>query len=178
MNIEFKVVDYKVYFLEYTKEQLIERAINYKYSEKNKKWADDFDDMLDKKFNVYSDVDGVCGVYNKQLMKTVFKGEKSDINSLYDSCRKLDRYWTCNLKRLYGLDDITDEIIKSHFEIVIPEKPTTYPKYSNEVPFKYDKRTPEIIKIYYDGYRWQYKLKNVGHEYEFVTESEIDKYNV
>ena len=174
--MEFKVVDYKIYFVEHFSEYFREVAIVYDYALKNKRWAEDFEGMVDLKFNSYSDQPDNCN-YNKRLWKTVFVGEKFDINELYAKCKIKYEVLGSRIHYLYKTNDVTDEIIQSHFEIVKPEKPKTYPKYSNEVKFNYDKKNVIIEKIYFDGYDWLYKLKNIGHVYDYISETNINKYN-
>lgn len=59
-------------------------------------------------------------------------------------------------------------------------KPTTFPKFNNEKPFYYKidgkiKNNLEIIKIRWSGI-WEYKLRHIGHENDFVNENDlIDK---
>jgi len=174
--MEFKVVDYKIYKIHTTREKYREAAIKYDYASKNKNWADDFEGMIEKKYSGYSDqIDSFSS--NKYLMKIVFVGDKFDINKdFYDNC-KLPYYSHLHSDfKEYG-DNLTDEIIQSHFEVVKPNKPTTYPKYNNEVKFNYDKKNVIIEKIYFDGYDWQYKLKNIGHVYDYISETNINKYN-
>ena len=174
--MEFKVVDYKIYKIDTTREQYREKAIKYNYASKNKNWADDFYGMIDKKYSGYSDEIGAFSE-NKRLIKTVFVGDKYDINKdFYDKCKEPYYNIVNSDFREYG-DDLTDEIIKAKFEVVKPNKPTTYPKYNNEVKFNYDKKNVIIEKIYFDGYQWQYKLKNIGHVYDYISETTINKYN-
>lgn len=133
--------------------------------------------MIEKKFNSYSDqIDSF--LFNKRLMKTVFVGDKFDIQTeFYDNC-KTSWYHHVNSDFKETGDDLTDEIIKAKFEIIKPNKPTTYPKYNNEVKFNYDKKNVVIEKMYFDGYDWQYKLKNIGHVYDYISETTINKYNL
>jgi len=174
--MDFKVVDYKIYFIEQFPEHFREVAIVYDYALKNKSWADDFEGMIDLKFNSFSDKPDNCN-WNKRLWKTVFVGETFDITELYKKCKIPYEILGGRIYRLYKTNDVSDDIIKSHFEIIKPNKHTTYPKYNNEIPFKYDKKNVVIEKIYFDGYNWKYKLKNIGHVYDYISEPDIDKYN-
>ena len=59
-------------------------------------------------------------------------------------------------------------------------KPTTFPKFDNEHPFKIkfnDKtiKNPIIIAIRWSGYNWEYRIKNIGHEYDYQPESSLEK---
>jgi len=175
--MEFKTVDYKIYFIERSIDYLRQKGIEYKWSEKSKKWANDFEGELNSMFNSYNDNKPRYSV-NKRLIKTIFVGDQYNINELYEKCKLSYEHFNSCLIRIYGENNITDDIIKSHFEIIKPNKPKTYPKYNNEIKFKYRNKFPEITKIYFDGIVWMYKLKNIGHEYDYISETELDTYNL
>jgi hypothetical protein len=59
-------------------------------------------------------------------------------------------------------------------------KPTTFPKFDNEHSFqiKFNGKTiknPTIISIRWSGYIWEYRIKNIGHEYDYQPESALEK---
>lgn len=82
-----------------------------------------------------------------------------------------------DFKELYNTRlGVTDEMIYSRIIEVIPEKPKTYPLFSNEVKFEvYGKYSPEILEIKWDGLEYSYKMRNIGHVYDFISESKLKK---
>jgi len=174
--IEILTVDYKVYLIDKTEEELRKRAIEYDYASKNKNWFNDFEGCIRKKMNEFSDdlerQEHLCG--NNFLLFRHFKGEPKDIE------KRIMKYrYRVETKSRKKYDDISYENdILPYILVINVGSPTSFPKYSNEIPFLYDKKRPDIIKMYWDGYQWQYKLKNIGHEYDFVSEYELNKYNI
>lgn len=81
----------------------------------------------------------------------------------------LQEYWNLSDKEL--LDNM---VIKE-----LP-KPNTWPKFSNEESFqiKFNGKTiinPTIIAIRWTGYIWEYRIKNIGHEYDYQPENSLEK---
>jgi hypothetical protein len=61
-------------------------------------------------------------------------------------------------------------------------KPSTWPKFNNEKSFqiKFNGKTihnPQIIAIRWSGYIWEYRIKNIGHEYDYQPESALEHEN-
>lgn len=59
-------------------------------------------------------------------------------------------------------------------------KPKTWPKFSNEESFQitFNGKTiinPIIIAIRWTGYIWEYRIKNIGHEYDYQPENSLEK---
>jgi hypothetical protein len=56
-------------------------------------------------------------------------------------------------------------------------KPTTFPKFSNEIPFKFMSHklmhNPKIISIRWSGYEWEYQLENIGHKTDYQPEKNL-----
>lgn len=69
--------------------------------------------------------------------------------------------------------NLPEEEFKKCLIIVEHPKPTSYPKFNNEKKFETDgKINPEILNIRWDGCKqtWEYRLKNVGHVYDYQEE--------
>lgn len=80
----------------------------------------------------------------------------------------LKDYWNLSNKEL--LDGM---IIKE-----LP-KPATFPKFNNEQAFqiKFNGKTiknPTIISIRWTGYIWEYRIRNIGHEYDYQPENVLE----
>jgi hypothetical protein len=80
--------------------------------------------------------------------------------------------------RSYG--DLSDKELLDNMVIKELPKPKTWPKFSNEEPFqiKFNGKTivnPTIIAIRWTGNIWEYRIKNIGHEYDFQPENELEK---
>lgn len=59
-------------------------------------------------------------------------------------------------------------------------KPNSYPLFSNEIDFylKLDGKrinNPEILEVRWDGKEWAYRLRNIGHEYDYLSEAKLTK---
>lgn len=181
MPIKFKHVKAKIYFIERTKEEISEVAIAYEYARKSKKWAEDFDGMVNEKYNACADKSSFSA--NKLLVKLYFEEDQIDLDLVINELKA----GRCNYrssveyvlnKKYENYKEIDNEILKSHFEIVVPAKPKTWPKYNNETPFKcFTYNSPEIICIYWNGFDWMYQMKNVGHVYDFYSEEKINEFN-
>jgi hypothetical protein len=82
-----------------------------------------------------------------------------------------------SLKEYWNLSDkeLLDEMIINELS-----KPKTWPKFSNEESFqiKFNGKTiirPTIIAIRWNGYIWEYRIKNIGHEYDYQPETALEK---
>lgn len=96
--------------------------------------------------------------------------DTSKENDFFLKVCKTDQY----VKRL-NLSD--DELLKG-MEIVIVPSPDTYPKFNNEKPFKIrwnDKFiiNPIIKEIRWTEHGWEYRITNIGHEYDFQPERDL-----
>lgn len=111
-------------------------------------------DTKDKEvFRIYSDYDG-------DLSKTFLK---------------IIRHNTYSFSEFQNLSD--DELLQKMIVKELP-KPKKWPIFNNEIPFAihFNNKTfrnPEIIRIRWDGYQWQYQLKNIGHITDYQNESEL-----
>ena len=102
--------------------------------------------------------------FNEEKLNEVFVKVIRNKNNL-----SFKQYWSLSDKEL--LDSM---IIKE-----LP-KPTTFPKFDNEHSFqiKFNNKTirnPQIIAIRWSGYIWEYRIKNIGHEYDYQPESALEK---
>jgi hypothetical protein len=82
-----------------------------------------------------------------------------------------------SLKEYWNLSD--KELLEGMIIKELP-KPATFPKFDNEHPFqiKFNNKTiknPTIIAIRWSGYIWEYRIKNIGHEYDYQPESSLEK---
>ena len=80
----------------------------------------------------------------------------------------------------YEIKNISNKSIISKMTIKKVNKPTTYPKFSNEISFKIKWNKgfilqPLIEKIRWNGFVWEYQLKNIGHLYDFIEEFRLIK---
>jgi hypothetical protein len=71
-----------------------------------------------------------------------------------------------------------EELIKGMVIKELP-KPTSFPKFNNEQPFqiKFNEKiikNPTIISIRWTGYIWEYRIKNIGHEYDYQPENMLE----
>jgi hypothetical protein len=69
--------------------------------------------------------------------------------------------------------NLPEEEFKKCLIIVEHPKPTSYPKFNNEKKFSFDSKiNPEILNIRWDGPKqtWEYKLRNIGHVYDYLEE--------
>jgi len=115
----------------------------------------------------------------------------------------IDRYYYCDNQRIFGIEEniseekaienylrickkintfrnIDDDILLEYMYIKKVDKPTTYPKFTNEIPFKlkWNKgfiKQPIIKKIRWNGYNWEYQLENIGHVYSYQLENKLEK---
>ena len=103
---------------------------------------------------------------------------KYDINKLNDYFIKTIRHPNSYSLRYYKkMTD--DELLKGMIIKELP-KPSTFPIFNNEKPFKitFDGKTiinPTIIAIRWTGYIWEYRIKNIGHEYDYKPECMLEK---
>jgi hypothetical protein len=84
-------------------------------------------------------------------------------------CRKLR---SIDDKDLRDVDLLNGMVIKEL------SNPNTFPRFSNENPFKiyWNKSfiyNPRIIGIKWSGYGWEYRIKNIGHEYDYQSEDRL-----
>lgn len=75
-------------------------------------------------------------------------------------------------------DNKTDDELLKLMNILELPKPKTFPKFAGcvEVKIKWDGdkiRTGKIIAIRWDGYKWDYRLENIGHQYDFQPEDKL-----
>jgi hypothetical protein len=94
-------------------------------------------------------------------------GEQNEIFVKY--CHKIEK-----------LKDISKEKLLKGRVIKKLSAPKTFPKFSNEKPFKilWNKSfiyNPQIIAIRWSGYEWEYRIKNIGHEYDYQSETKLEK---
>lgn len=76
--------------------------------------------------------------------------------------------------------NLSDEELLSGMIIKELPKPSTFPKFSNEQPFqiRFNGKTiinPTIISIRWSGSIWEYRIKNIGHEYDYQPENKLEK---
>ncbi|MFA5207414.1 MAG: hypothetical protein WC428_02040 [Candidatus Paceibacterota bacterium] len=76
--------------------------------------------------------------------------------------------------------DLSDKELLDKMIIKELSKPITFPKFDNEHSFqiKFNGKTiknPTIISIRWSGYIWEYRIKNIGHEYDYQPESKLEK---
>lgn len=103
---------------------------------------------------------------------TDFNEEKRD-EVFVKFIRHKNRY---SLKEYWDLSD--KELLDGMIIKELP-KPKTWPKFNNENPFsiKFNGKNihnPEIISIRWTGYIWEYRIKNIGHEYDYQPESKLE----
>jgi len=106
---------------------------------------------------------------------TIFNEEKLNATFL-KNIRDPNRYSLKDYKNLSNKKLLDDMVIKE-----LP-KPHTFPKFNNETPFliKFNGKTfhnPQIISIRWTGYMWEYKIKNIGHEYDYQPENTLENDN-
>ena len=100
------------------------------------------------------------------------KGEEKIKEFFLKCCRSknyllMEKYWK-----------LTDEELLKDMNVKALPKPTTFPKFSNENPFKvlhfksYN-YNPKIIAIRWSGYEWEYQLENIGHKTDYQSESRL-----
>jgi hypothetical protein len=82
-----------------------------------------------------------------------------------------------SLKGYWNLSD--KELLEGMIIKELP-KPHTFPKFDNEHPFQIhwfgkNIKNPTIISIRWSGYIWEYRIKNIGHEYDYQPESSLEK---
>jgi hypothetical protein len=112
----------------------------------------------------------------------VFTGT-SDFDLKYDNDKR-DKFFikmihdlnSYSLKEYRNLSD--EELLKGMITKELA-KPTSFPKFNNEQPFqiKFNGKTiknPTIISIRWTGYIWEYRIKNIGHEYDYQPESALE----
>lgn len=78
-------------------------------------------------------------------------------------------------RKAFNCTGWSDEDIIKNTLIEKTEKPKSFPKFSNENPFKakYGDRwikNPKINCIQWTGWNWEYQLENIGHWYNFLNE--------
>ncbi len=83
-------------------------------------------------------------------------------------------------RKIFNCKGWTDKKILENTEIVPAKKPTTFPKFSNEAPFKvkYGKGwlySPKIKTIRWDGFNWKYHTEKIGHWYNYIDEKHFIK---
>ena len=85
-------------------------------------------------------------------------------------------------ERRYSLKDywkLSDKELLDGMIVKELPKPHTFPKFNNEQPFqiKFNGKTiknPTIISIRWSGYIWEYRIKNIGHEYDYQPENALE----
>jgi hypothetical protein len=107
------------------------------------------------------------------VFTTTKKFDDSKLNKCFiEAIRHPNSYNSKEFRKLSDKELLAGMVIKE-----LPE-PKTFPKFNNEKPFKlkWDKkiiRNPEIIAIRWNGYNWEYQIKNIGHEYDFQPEDKL-----
>ena len=105
------------------------------------------------------------------------KYDEKRINEFYLKLIRDPNSYSCkNFKKL------SDEQLLNNMVIKELPKPHTFPKFNNETPFliKFNGkiiRNPQIIAIRWTGCIWEYRIKNIGHEYDFQPENSLEKIN-
>ena len=84
---------------------------------------------------------------------------------------------------LRGYGNLSDKELLDNMIIKELPKPTTFPKFDNEHSFqiKFNDKTiknPKIISIRWSGYIWEYRIRNIGHEYDYQPESALEKIQI
>ena len=113
---------------------------------------------------------------NILIFTSTLDSDKKNSKEQYDKifvkyCRSKNNLDT---RDYWGLSD--DELLS---EMIIKElpKPTTFPKFSNETPFKFMSHkliyNPKIISIRWSGYEWEYQLENIGHKTDYQPEKNL-----
>ena len=99
------------------------------------------------------------------------------LNELYIKCiRHPNAYSLKDYQKLSNKELLDGMVIKE-----LP-KPKTWPKFNNETPFliRFNGKTihnPQIISIRWTGYIWEYRIKNIGHEYDYQPENALEHEN-
>lgn len=91
---------------------------------------------------------------------------------------KRDEYFIKYARLHNHLKHLSDEELLKGMVIKELPKPTTFPKFSNERPFKIkygDKiiKNPTITAIRWNGLVWEYQIENIGHKGDFQLESSL-----
>jgi hypothetical protein len=115
-------------------------------------------------------------IYHKAYFfkdKWVFSTSRKDLD--YDELLKL--YFKYGKRLKYS---INDAYLLKHLRIENIPKPATFPKFSNEKPFKFnwaDKVLiePKIIGIRWALEGWEYQLENIGHKTSYQPENSLIK---
>ena len=72
--------------------------------------------------------------------------------------------------------NLPEDDFKKCLIIIEHPKPKSFPKFSNEKKFEaWGKVNPEILNIRWDGCKqtWEYRLRNVGHVYDYQEEKHL-----
>ena len=70
------------------------------------------------------------------------------------------------------------QVINGEWTFEKISSPNTFPKFSNEIPFKllWDKKyilNPKIIGIRWGIHGWEYELEHIGHKYSYQKEEKL-----
>jgi len=111
---------------------------------------------------------------NKHTMLILQPHDKKHTkNSAYELIKK-SGVWCKFLKERFN--HILDAS-NFHCEKVLP--PKTYPKFTNETPFAFEKTVnPKIIAHRWNGSEWEYKLENIGHAGQYYSEKSLTQINL
>jgi len=83
-------------------------------------------------------------------------------------------------QKIYKIKNISKKLLLEKMIIKKVDKPKTFPKFSNEIPFKIKWGKgyilqPLIKNIRWDGENWEYQLEKIGHLYDFQKEEQLVK---
>ena len=100
---------------------------------------------------------------------------------LFDFIMKDDRNeeWAKGvIKKTYRKEYFDPDNAKGELQFINIPKPNTFPKFSNEKPFKvkWNKgyiHNPKIKAIRWGADGWEYCLENIGHVYDYQNESAL-----
>lgn len=113
-------------------------------------------------------------IYTILKLEVYFKDILIFKSSLIFNKSKIISTYLNVIRKSYGfktLSKLSDKELLSGMVIKELNKPNSFPKYNNEIPFKYKNMYNPIIEhIQWNGYNWEYKLKNIGHKTDFISE--------
>ena len=105
-------------------------------------------------------------------LEAELKHDNAWFENLY--LKTLHKYYEMECEQLSDKELLDELIIKKL------SKPTTFPKFNNEIPFKIrfngkTIKTPTITAIRWNGKNWEYQIKNIGHLSDFHSETLLEK---
>lgn len=114
------------------------------------------------------------GFINNIHVFDINRKDKHTKEYLYNMVKKTYKKWFDEKSYCFkpGIGD-------NELELREIKKPKTFPKFSNEIKFNisFDGKkiiNPEILAIRWIN-EWQYKLKHIGHEYDYQSETKMTK---